>query len=62
MLGRFFRPFILEIITDKNALKFQVGQPADVEFRDVNLENGNTLTITEGDTASVSLTNINYIQ
>jgi hypothetical protein len=55
-----FHTFILEMIINKNTLKFQVGQPAEVEFREVSLENGNTLTITEGDTASVSLININY--
>ena len=56
-----FMNFICSIYsTFKHAIcKFQVGQPAEVEFREVDLGSDRTLTITEGETASVSMMNDN---
>ena len=36
-----------------------MGQPAEVAFREVDLGSDRTLTITEGETASVSMMNDN---
>ena len=38
-----------------------MGQPAEIEFREVDLGSDRTLTITEGETASVSMMNDNEV-
>ena len=40
---------------ENTVLSLQVGQPAEVGFREVNLGSDRTLTITEGETASVCI-------
>ena len=39
-----------------------MGQPAEIEFREVDLGSDRTLTITEGETASVSMMNDNEVK
>jgi len=50
---------IQEVSSAQARIALEVGQPAEVQFRDVKLESNNVLTITEGDTASIQCVALN---